>query len=125
MDRPVLRYEFAKMMMNYIQNVEKKTLAQNKQCNIRKYADYNSMEGSVRAVVQQACDTGLMGRRSVVGINQTITMPLVRFRAYDVLTTAELNIVLNRYVPSTVRLFPTSNTRSAIIRFLYTIAPEQ
>lgn len=125
MDRAVIRYEFAKMMLAYIRNVENKTLAENEQCNIRNYADYNGMENSVRAVVQDACNTGLMGRRSVVGVNQTITTPLARFRPYDILTTAELNIVLNRYVPSTVRLFPTSNTRSAIIRFLYTIAPEQ
>lgn len=123
LDAPILRYEFAKMMLAYIQNVEHKNLEKNTQCDVRNYADYNSMDASVRVVVQQACDTGLMGWKSVVGVNQTVTTPLARFRPYDVMTEAEINFVANRYFPSTIRLAPTNNTRSAVIRFLYSVAP--
>jgi|GEM_PF-5449061 len=56
LDRPILRYEFAKMMLAYIQNVEGKTLADNVQCNASNYADYHAMDASVKTIVQQACE---------------------------------------------------------------------
>lgn len=125
MDAPILRYEFAMMMMAYIQNVEGKTLAENSKCDIWRYADYNTMNATVRDVVQKACDTGLMWRQSQVGNNDQITELLPRFRPYDQLSKDELLIVANRYVPTIIRIFPTNNTRSAAIRFLYTIAPQE
>ena len=125
LDSQILRYEFAKMMMAYIQNVEGKTLEEKEECDIYRYGDYNSMSPGVRDIVQKACNTGLMGWRSEVGVNQTITTLLPRFRPFDILTTDELRIVASRYVPSTFRVFPTNNTRSAVIRFLYSISPDK
>ncbi len=66
MDSSVLRYEFATMMINYIENVERKTITHRDECNIWQYADYSSMVTSVRDVVQKACDVGLMGWKSQI-----------------------------------------------------------
>ncbi len=125
MDHQVLRYEFAIMMENYIQNVENKNITHKVECDITYYGDYKYMSASVKTVVQLACDAGLMGRKSHVGNTQTVIDLLPIFRPFDVLSTAEMNIVFNRYVPSTVRLFPTSNTRADVVRFLYSISPRQ
>ena len=60
LDSPVLRYEFAIMMINYIKNVENKTISHNEKCDITKYRDYWSMSSELRSYIQDICDAGLM-----------------------------------------------------------------
>lgn len=89
---PVQRYEAATMIVNYIKNVARQEIQSRSECDIYQYQDINeNINKSVRDVIQDICNLGLMGRGS------TTSSLTTNFRPYDTLTTNELQIILRRY----------------------------
>lgn len=56
----ILRYEAAKMIVQYILNAERKSLAPNPLCNIAKYKDYKLFDVEMRTNIRSICQLGLM-----------------------------------------------------------------
>lgn len=56
----IQRYEAAKMIVNYVQNIEKKTIASNPLCVISTYSDYPTYDAEMKQYIQKICDLGLM-----------------------------------------------------------------
>ncbi len=57
----------------------------------------------------------------------TISSVSTYLRAIDGLISKkqELNIILQRYIRTTIHLFPTSNTKSNLLGFLYSMYPKK
>jgi len=107
------RYEAAKMIVNYVKNVEKKTITHLPACNISLYADYSTFDTEMQTYIQSICDLGLMGRS-----NPKSKGLITVFRPFDYLGVDEFNIVIDRYLGNSQYSAATSNKRIDIMKFL-------
>lgn len=57
----ILRYEAAKMIVNFAVNVKQTTIVHNPTCNIEKYGDIMSFDAEMKEYITNICDLGLMG----------------------------------------------------------------
>lgn len=88
----IQRYEAAKMIVQFVTNVEKKTIAHNPTCNVSTYIDYNTFDAEMKTNIQSICDLGLMGWK---GDKSSL---LSSFRPFDTLSAEEFGIVIGRYL---------------------------
>ncbi|MBP6911415.1 hypothetical protein KBC03_07640 [Patescibacteria group bacterium] len=59
----IQRYEAAKMMVNFVLNVEGKPITPNADCIIENFSDYSTFDAEMKTNIKAICDLGLMGRK--------------------------------------------------------------
>ena len=85
------RQELAKIMVNYVKNVNGgKVAAEGLTCDLTQYSDYSLLNEEMRGYVKQACEMGIMGRQNDRG------GMIPAFRPFDPVTRAEFGAVLSR-----------------------------
>lgn len=89
---PISRAELAKMMVQYITNVEKKSIPTNNACVIDTYKDATSMDSEQKQFITNACQLGIMWWK-----NDKTTL-IEYFRPNNTVTRAEFATVLSRYL---------------------------
>ncbi|MBP6911414.1 hypothetical protein KBC03_07635 [Patescibacteria group bacterium] len=107
----IQRYEAAKMIVNFVKNVEGKTITPNANCKIETFSDYNTFDAEMKIYIKAICDLGLMGWKP----GKTGMIPI--FRPFDVLSAQEFGIVIGRYLGESAAN-PDSSKRVDIMRFL-------
>lgn len=109
----IQRYEVAKMIVNFIKNIEKKPIAHKTECDVSRFSDANLFDSEMKMYMTSICDLSLMGWRTPKSKG---LVPL--FRPFDTLSVDEFNIVINRYLNSSTTNIAKSNKRVDIMRFL-------
>ncbi len=89
---PITRAELAKMMVQYITNVQKKSIPSNSQCIIENYEDASNMDNEQKQYIANACQLWIMWWQ-----NDKKNI-LQYFRPIDTVTRAEFATVLSRYL---------------------------
>lgn len=92
---PISRAELAKMMVQYITNVEKKSIPTNNACIVDTYKDATSMDSEQKQFITNACQLGIMWWK-----NDKTTL-IEYFRPNNTVTRAEFATVLSRYLYGT------------------------
>ncbi len=89
---PITRAELAKMMVQYVTNIQKKSIPSNSQCVIENYKDSSSMDSEQKQYITHACQLWIMWW-------QNDKKNLIEyFRPIDTVTRAEFATVLSRYL---------------------------
>lgn len=111
----ILRYEAAKMIVQFAENVLKKQIVHNSMCIIGNYKDFGQFDTETKGNITKICDLGLMGRK---GTTNTL---LDSFRLFSTLSTEELNIIIGRYWKNDAFAVK-NNRRIDVMNFLYQAA---
>lgn len=86
------RSELAKMMSNFIKNVEGVDPVDNPVCDITTYSDYDTFDDEMKMYIKMACDYGVMGwKNDKSGLIEA-------FRPLDPVTREEFAAVLSRHL---------------------------
>lgn len=109
----IQRYEAAKMIVNFVKNIEKKPIVHSTGCDISLFSDSQSFDVEMKMYLTSICDLGLMGWSTPKSKG---LIPL--FRPFDTLWVEEFNIIINRYLNSSTTDIAKSNKRIDIMRFL-------
>ena len=112
LDDQIQRYEAAKVIVNYVKNVEQKSIPSNPVCIISSYTDYPLFDEEMRGYIQSICDLGLMGWN-----NPKTNGILKAFRPFDMLKMEEFNLIISRYLHDSSHS-ATGNKRIDIMEFL-------
>ncbi len=86
------RSELAKMMSNFIKNVDKTEPVENPVCDITTFADYATFDEEMKMYIKMACDYGIMGWKN------DKSWLIEAFRPLDPVTREEFAAVLSRYL---------------------------
>lgn len=113
----IQRYEAAKMIVNFVKNVEGKTITPNANCKIETFSDYTTFDAEMRTYIKGICDLGLMGWKP----GKTAMIPI--FRPFDTLSAQEFGIVIGRYLGESATS-PDSSKRVDIMRFLGSVTTQ-
>lgn len=95
LEAQIIRWEVAKMVSRFYQNVLKKTITHIDACNPSNYSDYATTDEETRWYIYDACSIGLMGWK-----NDKKTI-LDSFRPSDFITKAEFAAILSRMLYNT------------------------
>lgn len=110
----ILRYEAAKMIVNFAENVMHSRIEHNPLCNVENYGDKASFDPEMKEMLTKICDLWLMGW-SVR--NEKL---LWAFRPFDTLSADEFGIVIGRYLGEESSK-PKSSMRIDIMKFLNSV----
>lgn len=86
------RSELAKMMSNFIKNVDMKEAVDNPVCDITTYSDYATFDDEMKMYIKMACDYGIMGWKN------DKSWLIEAFRPLDPVTREEFAAVLSRHL---------------------------